>query len=156
VSAITLQWPAAQSTLQDVKGAIDALVHRREGLEREILVLLPTASWTVQAGGLTCLRGVDTLTAVGLCVEVGDFKRFAKAGQLMSYIWLTLSENTTGEQRRTGSITKTAAHLPADNHYGALPKLAGSRRQCGQRAQGPATNAAAFHPATPRLFGPFR
>jgi transposase len=56
----------------------------------------------------------------------------------MSYLGLTPSENTTGEQRRTGSITKTAAHLLADNHYSALPKLAGSRRQRGQQSQGSA------------------
>jgi hypothetical protein len=35
---------------------------------------------------LRCLRGVDTLTAVGLCCEIGDFESFAKAEQLMSYV----------------------------------------------------------------------
>ncbi|PZS11025.1 MAG: hypothetical protein DLM64_07485 [Solirubrobacterales bacterium] len=29
---------------------------------------------------------VETLTAVGLCVEIGDFERFARAEQLMSYV----------------------------------------------------------------------
>jgi transposase len=55
------------------------------------------------------LRGVDTLTAVGLCAEIGDFERFAKAEQLMSYIGLVPSENTTGEHRRLGQITKTGS-----------------------------------------------
>jgi transposase len=114
LAAVALEWPAAQSTLQDAKGAIDALCHRRDGLEREILALLPTAPWTVQAGRLRCLRGIDTLSAVGLCAEVGDFERFARPGQLMSYIGLTPSENTTGEQRRLGSITKTGSGTPAD------------------------------------------
>ena len=62
-----------------------------------------------QAGRLRCLRGIDTLTAVGLCSEIGDFERFARAGQLMSYIGLVPSESTTGEQRRLGSITKTGS-----------------------------------------------
>ena len=30
---------------------------------------------------MRCLRGVDTLTAVGLCAEIGDFERFARPGQ---------------------------------------------------------------------------
>jgi hypothetical protein len=30
------------------------------------------------------LLGVDTPTAVGLCVEIGDFERFAPAEQVMS------------------------------------------------------------------------
>jgi transposase len=109
LATIVLEWPAAQATLLDVHGAIDALVHRRDALEREILALLPNSPWAVQVGRLRCLRGVDTLTAVGLCAEVGDFERFAKAEQLMSYVGLVPSENTTGEQRRLGQITKTGS-----------------------------------------------
>ena len=62
-----------------------------------------------QVGRLRCLRGVDTLTAVGLCAEVGDFERFARAEQLMSYLGLVPCESTTGQQRRLGSITKTGS-----------------------------------------------
>jgi transposase len=106
---VTLEWPAAQATLLDCQGAIDALSHRRDGLEREIVALLPGCPWREQVGRLRCLRGVDTLTAVGLCAEVGDFERFARAEQLMSYVGLVPSESTTGQQRRLGSITKTGS-----------------------------------------------
>jgi Transposase IS116/IS110/IS902 family len=75
-------------TLSDARGAIDALVYRREQLEREIIALLPASPWRVQVGRLRCLRGVDTLTAVRLCAEIGDLARFARAGQLSSYIGL--------------------------------------------------------------------
>ncbi len=109
LATITLPWPAAQMTLLDCQGAIDALCHRRDALEREILALLPASPWAMQAGRLRCLRGVDTLTAVGLCAEIGDFERFAKAEQLMNYIGLVPCENTTGQQRRLGSITKTGS-----------------------------------------------
>ena len=109
LTTVTLPWPAAQATLLDAQGAIDVLCHRRDQLEREIVALLPTSPWTVQVGRLRCLRGVDTLTAVGLCSEIGDFERFAKAEQLMNYIGLVPCENTTGQQRRLGSITKTGS-----------------------------------------------
>jgi transposase len=109
LASVTLDWPAAQATLLDAQGAIDALAHRRGALEREIVAMLPVCPWTVQVGRLRCLRGVDTLTAVGLCAEVGDFERFARAEQLMSYIGLVPSESTTGQQRRLGSITKTGS-----------------------------------------------
>ena len=72
----------------DARGAIDALCHRRDQLEREIVAMLPGVPWTVQVGRLRCLRGIDTLTAVGLCAEIGDFERFARAEQLMSYVGL--------------------------------------------------------------------
>ena len=113
LGTVTLDWPAAQATLLDARGAIDALAHRREQLEREIVAMLPSSPWVVQVGRLRCLRGVDTLTAVGLCAEIGDFERFARAEQLMSYVGLVPSESTTGQQRRLGSITKTGRGTPA-------------------------------------------
>ena len=64
---VALRWPAAQTTLIDARGAIDALVHRRDQLEREILALLPDSPWAGQTGRPRCLRGIDTLSAVGLC-----------------------------------------------------------------------------------------
>lgn len=79
---------AAQATLEDYRGAVEALLHRRSEIERRIDGLIPTSPWAREVGRLRCLRGVDTLTAVGLCAEVGDFARFAKAGQLMSYFGL--------------------------------------------------------------------
>ena len=140
LATITLPWSAAQSTLLDCQGAIDALCHRRDQLERQIVALLPGSPWTVQLGRLRCLRGVDTLTAVGLCAEIGDFERFAKAEQLMNYIGLVPSENTTGQQRRLGSITKTGSEharrllVEAAWHYRKRPAIgkALTDRQDGQ------------------------
>ncbi len=132
LSTITLEWPAAQTTLLDNRGAIgaiDALAHRRDALEREIISLLPSSPWAVQAGRLRCLRGIDTLTAVGLCAEIGDFERFARAEQLMSYIGLVPSESTTGQQRRLGAITKTGSTharrllVEAAWHYRPRPRI---------------------------------
>ena len=65
LQTVTLEWPAAPATMLDARGAIDALAHRREQLEREIVAMLPSSPWVVQVGRLPCLRGVDTLTAVG-------------------------------------------------------------------------------------------
>jgi transposase len=129
LKTVDLQWPAAQTTLLDLEGTIDVLVHRRDHLEREIVAILPTSPWATQVGRLRCLRGVDTLTAVGLCAEVGDFERFARAEQLMSYLGLVPSESTTGTTRRLGSITKTgSAHarrllVEAAWHYRKPPGI---------------------------------
>jgi transposase len=127
LSSIELDWPAAQATLLDARGAVDALMLRREQLEREIVAMLPSSSWAEQVSRLRCLRGVDTLTAVGLCAEIGDFERFAKAEQLSSYVGLVPSEFTTGTSRRLGSITKTGSGharrllIEAAWHYRSRP-----------------------------------
>jgi transposase len=143
LATIALEWPAAQATLLDAQGAIDALCHRRDGLEREIVALVPSSPWAVQAARLRCLRGIDTLTAVGLCAEIGDFERFARAEQLMSYIGLVPCESTTGQQRRLGSITKTGSGharrllVEAAWHYRPRPRIGKtlSNRQDGQPAE---------------------
>ncbi|MGH2852060.1 MAG: IS110 family transposase [Solirubrobacteraceae bacterium] len=149
LGTVALDWPAAQATLLDARGAIDALTHRREQLEREIVALLPGSPWSVQVGRLRCLRGIDTLTAVGLCAEIGDFERFARAEQLMSYVGLIPSESTTGQQRRLGSITKTgSAHarrllVEAAWHYRARPNI-GTALSNRQQDQPPAAIAIAW------------
>ncbi len=143
LATVTLEWPAAQATLLDARGAIDALTHRREQLEREIIAMIPDSPWSVQIGRLRCLRGIDTLTAVGLCAEIGDFERFARAEQLMSYTGLVPCENTTGQQRRLGSITKTGSGharrllVEAAWHYRARPSVgrALTDRQDGQPSE---------------------
>jgi len=129
LASVTLAWPAAQATLLDARGAVDALAHRRDGLEREIVAMLPASPWVVQVGRLRCLRGVDTLSAVGLCAEIGDFERFARPGKLMSYVGLVPCESTTGQQRRLGAITKTGSGharrllVEASWHYRSRPSI---------------------------------
>ncbi len=129
LAGIALRWPAAQTTLEDAIGAVEALGQRRDQLEREIVALLPDSPWAIQVGRLRCLRGIDTLTAAGLCAEIGDFARFAKAPQLMHYLGLTPSEDTTGQTRRLGAITKTGSGharrllVEAAWHYRSQPRI---------------------------------
>lgn len=127
----------------DARGAIDALAHRRDQLQREIAALLPGSPWALQVGRLRCLRGIDTLTAVGLCAEIADFERFARAEQLMSYVGLVPCESTTGRQRRLGAITKTGSGharrllVEAAWHYRKQPAIGKTlaERQDGQPAE---------------------
>lgn len=143
LATIILPWPAAQATLIDARGAIDALMHRRDQLEREIVAMLPSSPWAVQVGRLRCLRGIDTLTAAGLCAEIADFERFAKPEQIMSYVGLVPCESTTGEQRRLGAITKTSSGharrllVEAAWHYRKRPAISRAlhERQDGQPAE---------------------
>jgi transposase len=134
---------AAQGTLLDYRGAIDALVVRRETLERTIAELVPASPWAEQVARLRCLRGIDTLSAVGLCAEIGDFARFERAAQLMSYLGLVPSENSSGQTRRQGAITKSGSRharrllVEAAWHYRRPPRNGTTlqRRQQGQPAQ---------------------
>ena len=55
---------------------------------------------------LVCFKGIDTQTALTLVVEIGDFERFATAEQFASYIGLVPGEDSSGQKKRIGSITK--------------------------------------------------
>jgi transposase len=132
----------AQVTMLDYLGAIDALVVRRDALEATIAELVPGSPSAQAVTRLRCLRGIDTLSAVGLCSEIGDFGRFTRAGQLMSYLGLVPSQHSTGEQRRLGAITKSGSRhgrrllVEAAWHYRRPPAKGAmlTRRQAGQPA----------------------
>jgi transposase len=142
LTSLELGQRGAQVTLLEYLGAIDAIVIRRDALEKTIAELIPGSAWEQTVGRLRCLRGIDTLSAVGLCAEIGEFERFAKAGQLMSYLGLTPSEDTSGEKRRQGAITKTGSRharrllVEAAWHYRRAPAKGQTlrRRQDGQPA----------------------
>ena len=79
-----------------------------------------------------CLRGIDTLTAAGLCAEIGDFTRFRHPAQVMSYLGVVPSEHSSGERRRRGPITKSGsqhARRLLDRGRLALSPAAASRGQ---------------------------
>ena len=76
LAGVRLAEPASQRALEDYRGAVGALMIRREQLESEIARALPASPWAQTAQRLMCLRGIDTLTAAGLCAEIGDFHRF--------------------------------------------------------------------------------
>ena len=109
LSTVTLAQPATQTTLLDYVGAVDALVIRRHTLDAEIEQAWPVSPLATTISRLRFLRGIDTLTAVGLAVEVGDFTRFERASQLSAYLGLVPSEHSSGQTRQQGAITKTGS-----------------------------------------------
>ena len=143
LSRVDLGERAAQATLLDYLGAVDALVMRRDTIERLIGELVPHSPWADQVARLRCLRGIDTLTAVGLCAEIGDFARFDRPSKLMSYLGLVPSEKSSGQTRRQGAITKSGSRharrllVEAAWHYRRPPRKGTTleRRQEGQPAQ---------------------
>ena len=54
---------------------------------------------------LMCLRGIRVTTGFGLAVEIGDWTRFT-GSSIGSYLGLVPSENSSGESRHQGPITK--------------------------------------------------
>jgi transposase len=89
------------------------------------------------------MKGFQTVAAMILVSELGEVHRFAHPRQVMAYLGLVPTENTSSERRRQGAITKCGnAHarwllVECAQHYALPPKVSRelSRRQQGQSAQ---------------------
>lgn len=84
------------------------MLARRDQLELALTEIAETSAQATTIGRLRCLRGIDTLTAVGLAAEVGDFGRFTHPRLLASYLGMVPSEQSSGEQRQ-GAITRAGS-----------------------------------------------
>ena len=79
---------------------------RRDRLDRAIEQLAVDSEFTPVVRRLGCLRGVSTLTAFALAVEIGDWDRFT-GNSIGSFVGLVPSEFSSGQSRVQGPITKT-------------------------------------------------
>jgi len=82
-------------------------MQRLESLDKDVEKLAQSEAYKELVGILTCMHGIDTLTAITTITEIFDFGRFSKPGELMDYLGLTPSEDSSGQTQRRGSITKT-------------------------------------------------
>jgi len=81
-------------------------VGRRDRLDTAIADLAADSAFTAVADRLQCLRGISTLTAFGLAVEIGDWRRFT-GRTIDAYVGLVPSEYSSGATRTQGGLTKT-------------------------------------------------
>ena len=79
---LRLEDAPSQATFVDSLCAVQTLVARRRTLIGVLEGAVPESSHAQTVARLRCFRGIDTLTAAGLCAEVGDFARFAKPAML--------------------------------------------------------------------------
>ena len=100
-----------QAAFQDAYETVVLAAGRRDRLDSAIMAMAADGQFTAVVRRLSCLRGISTLTAFSLAVEIGDWDRFTGAG-IGAYLGLVPSEHSSGASRSQGSITKTGnAHL---------------------------------------------
>ena len=77
----------------------------RDRLDAEIGSMAADSEYTALVRRLACLRGIATLTAFGLAVEIGDWHRFT-GRSIGSFVGLVPTEHTSDDVRRQGPVTK--------------------------------------------------
>lgn len=134
---------ASKVAFTDYLAAVEALCQRRSTLDAAIERLWPESPHAATIARLRGFRGIDTLTAAGICAEVGEFARFARPALLAGHLGITPSERTSDQKRRQGAITKAGSTharrllVEAAHHYARRPAVGATlrRRQQGQDAR---------------------
>lgn len=135
-------YPAQQRVLEDYLKTVEDLAERVERLTAGMEELVQDTVLAPLVKALQAFRGVSMVSAVTIAAEVGDLRRFATAGQFMSYVGLVPSEDSTGQTRRQGRITRCGnGHVrrilvEAAWHYRHFPLMS---KELRRRNQGVAT-----------------
>jgi transposase len=134
IASQTFAEPAQNHVLADGLAAVEASMLRVSQLTERLRELAETWDRAPLVKALQALRGVEFVTAVTVVAEVGDFRRFATAGDFMGYVGLIPTEHTSGDTRRRGPITKTGnAHVrrllvESAWHYRRQPRMSKALR----------------------------
>jgi transposase len=131
--------PCSTAVFVDYLSGIEMLMSRRAALVAALERVIGDSTHAPTVAALRCLRGIDTLSAAGLCAEIGDWRRF-RPKQLSGFVGLVPSEHTSDLKRRQGSITKAGSGharrllVEAAHHYRHQPAVGEglARRQRGQ------------------------
>lgn len=132
--------PILKLVLEEYIQAIEEGGERVKRIEEEMKERLDDWEKAPYVRALMSFRGCKEVTALTVISELGDLRRFPSPRQLMSYLGLVPSEESSGQRRRQGGITKTGnGHVrwilvESSSHYAREPKVSKdlSLRQQGQ------------------------
>jgi transposase len=105
-------WEPQQKSFEAYIQAFDDAEARLATADQQIADLAQREPYQTPVRYLSCLKGIDTLSAMTLVVESQDFRRFAKAKSFMGFTGLVSSEWSSSDRVRRGRITKAgSAHI---------------------------------------------
>jgi len=106
IARLRLPTVAQRIAFEEYVQAVAESTERVQRFTRAIEQELVHWRWQPVVAALQACRGIQLIHAVRIVAELGDLARFERPRQLMAYLGLIPSEDSTGERRRQGSITK--------------------------------------------------
>ena len=107
LAGLKLPQPAQQIAFEEYVDAVEVAGSRVARLTGAIERGIEGWRFAPVVAALQALRGVQFVHAVTIICELGDLSRFDQPRQIMAYLGLVPGENSTGERRRQGPITKS-------------------------------------------------
>lgn len=99
--------PVQQIVLQEYIDCVKQQQLRVKELELEMAGAMENWRLAPVVEGLMALRGCRVITAMTIVAELGDITRFDTPRQLMAFLGLVPTEDSSGPRRHRGGITKT-------------------------------------------------
>jgi transposase len=106
ISRLVLQSPAQRIAFEEYVLGVQEATERVARLTRAIEQELIGWRWRPLVQVLQACRGIQLIHAVRIVAELGDLSRFSRPRQLMAYLGLIPSEDSSAERRHQGAITK--------------------------------------------------
>lgn len=106
IAKVSLAQPAQRIAFEEYVQAVNEATERVQRLTQAIAQEVLHWRWRPVLDALQACRGIQLIHAVRLIAELGDVSRFAHPRQLMAYVGMVPSENSTGQHRHQGRITK--------------------------------------------------
>src|ERR1700694_4409091 len=106
IADLKLPQSAQRLAVEEYVQAVEEASARVRRLSQCIEQELATWRWRSVVAALQACRGIQLIHAVRLVAELGDLSRFSHPRQLMGYLGLIPSEDSSGEHRYQGAITK--------------------------------------------------
>lgn len=106
LTELVLPHPSQQIVLQEMIQTITERIKRVERLVNELAHQAKQWRYYPVVQALQAMRGIRFLVAVGTIAELGDLRRFDHPRKLMAYLGLVPKENSSGDNRKQGAITK--------------------------------------------------
>jgi transposase len=101
-----LEYPEQRIVFEEMMLAMRQAQERLVRLEQAVANALPDWSLAAVVNALMAMRGMDLISAATFVAEIGDLSRFRTPVQLMAYLGLVPSEDSTGDKIKRGPITK--------------------------------------------------
>jgi transposase len=106
LASLKLDYLEQRIAFEEMMLAVRQAQERLERLEQAVHAAVPDWSLADVVTGLMAMRGMGLISAATFLAEIGDLSRFQTPSELMGYLGLVPSEDSTGDKTKRGPITK--------------------------------------------------
>ncbi len=100
--------PVLQFTYESDIEQVELLAAHLKRIDQHVTEVAKDCQYTPVVDALMCLRGIQVTTGFGLATEIGDWTRFS-GSSIGSYVGLVPSEQSSGQSRHQGPITRAGS-----------------------------------------------